>query len=152
MRFLLIDRMLELESGQRARGVKNVTLSEDLFTHHFPERPLMPGSLLLECMVQLGDLLLREQSDFRSLGILRHVSRLRLRRMVGPGDQVELSVDVASSEDETVSFVGRASVAGAASASAEFSLLKCPLEEFESRAEAQRQFRLLRPRNPFDVE
>ncbi len=152
MRFLLIDRILELESGQRARGVKNVTLSEDLFTHHFPERPLMPGTLLLECMVQLGDLLLREQSDFRLLGVLRQVGRLRLRRMVGPGDQVELTVEVTASDEETATFTGQARVGGAASASAEFCLRKTPLEELESRVEAKRQFRLLRPRNPLDLE
>jgi len=152
VRFLLVDRILELESGQRARAVKNVTLSEDLFTHHFPEQPLMPGTLLLECMVQVADALIREASDFEYLGLLTQVGRLRLRRIVTPGDQVELEVNLKSSDGELRGFGGQARVSGVVSASAEFTLSRRPLADFESRSEARRLFGLLQPRAIIEVE
>jgi 3-hydroxyacyl-[acyl-carrier-protein] dehydratase len=151
VRFLLVDRITQLESGVRASGVKNVTLSEDLFTHHFPEQPLMPGTLLLESMVQLADAIVREASDFQYLGILTQVTRLRLRRAVTPGDQIELEVKLKSTDGDTLTFEGQARVGGAASASTEFTLSRRLLADFEVPAEARRLFRLLQPRNIIDV-
>jgi len=152
VRFLLVDRIIQLESGRRARALKNITLSEDLFTHHFPEQPLMPGTLLLECMVQLADAVMREASDFEHLGILVQVGRLRLRRVVTPGDQIELEVKLKSTDGDAHCFDAQARVNGSVSASAEFTLLRKLLEDFETKAEARRLFRLIQPRDVINVE
>jgi 3-hydroxyacyl-[acyl-carrier-protein] dehydratase len=63
--FLLVDRVLELETGKRIRALKNVTINEPFFTGHFPHRPVMPGVLMLEAMAQAAALL-----SFDSLGVL----------------------------------------------------------------------------------
>jgi 3-hydroxyacyl-[acyl-carrier-protein] dehydratase len=152
MRFLMVDRITALESGKLARAVKNVALSEDLFTHHFPDQPLMPGTMLLECMVQVADAIMREASNFESLGLLQHVNRLRLRRIVVPGDQVELEVKQKSSDGQQQCFEAQARVGGTVAASADFVMLSRPLEEFESVADARKLFRFLQPRNALDME
>ena len=63
--FLLVDRVLELETGKRIRALKNVTINEPFFTGHFPYRPVMPGVLMLEAMAQAAALM-----AFDSLGVL----------------------------------------------------------------------------------
>ena len=91
MRFLLVDRIRELESGKRAVGVKNVTLSEDFFTHHFPYHPIMPGALIMECLVQLADWMLRESTAFESVAMPSTVDSLKFYKLVRPGDQLKLA-------------------------------------------------------------
>lgn len=143
MRLLLVDRIVELESGQSARAIKNVTLSEDFLEHHFRERPVMPGTFIAECLVQLADWIIRESSTFQQLGLLVGLSRLKLRRMVTPGDQLLLEVKLRENEGDLARFDGRAHVGDTVAASAEFELQRCPLEAFESRAEAERLLRLI---------
>ena len=61
--FLLIDRIVELEPGQSARGIKNVTANEPFFLGHFPDHPIMPGVLILEAMAQVGGVLAFRSAD-----------------------------------------------------------------------------------------
>ena len=112
----------------------------------------MPGTMLLECMVQLAATIMREASDFEHLGILAQVSRLRLRRIVTPGDQVELEVKLKSADGDSHQFEGQCRVTGSVCASAEFAMMRRPLEDFESRAEARKAFQMLQPRRLFDME
>ncbi len=84
--FLLVDRVLEWGDG-RVRVLKNVTVNEPFFMGHFPDRPLLPGVLMLEGMAQAAGLLIgRERPHLR--GYLVGVERARFRRTVAPGDQL----------------------------------------------------------------
>jgi 3-hydroxyacyl-[acyl-carrier-protein] dehydratase len=58
--FLLVDRVLEIEQGSYAIGVKNVTINDNFFPGHFPQRPIMPGVLMVEAMAQVGGLIMLE--------------------------------------------------------------------------------------------
>ena len=79
MRFLFIDKILELEKGNRAIMVKNVSSSEDYFTHHFPDFPVMPGALMLEAADQAAGLLISYSIDFEGLAALKRVSNAKFR-------------------------------------------------------------------------
>jgi len=84
--FLMIDRVLE-RGAERALALKNVSHDEWFFVGHFPDRPIMPGTLLIEGMAQTAGLLLRRGSS-GPRGFLVGIDRARFRRPVVPGDQV----------------------------------------------------------------
>lgn len=90
MRFFLIDRITEWEIGVSARGVKNISLSEDFFNDHFPRRPIMPGVLILEGMAQLAGLLveasLKEKFGKNAKAVVSIIERTKFRDLVKPGD------------------------------------------------------------------
>ena len=92
MRYLMVDRILKIEKGQSAVGLKNVTQSEDVFTHHFPDMPVMPGALTLEAMAQTCGRLIAASSDFTLRPILLSVEKARFKRMIVPGDQMRIYV------------------------------------------------------------
>ena len=97
--FLLVDRVVELEAGQRIRAIKNVTFNEPFFQGHFPGRPVMPGVLVIEAMAQAGGLLTqlslpRDQVSEGKLFYLVKVDNARFNRMVVPGDQLDIEVKV----------------------------------------------------------
>src|SRR5690242_14128610 len=94
MRYVLLDRITELSPPSLALAVKCVSLSDDLFADHFPGLPVMPGALVLESMAQLGGALL--EASMRAIGrpdlysVLSIVEKAKFRRMVRPGDKIEL--------------------------------------------------------------
>ncbi len=91
--FLLIDRILEMESGKRVVGIKNVTINEGFFQGHFPENPVMPGVLIIEAMAQTaGVLLLLEEENRGKLVYLAGLDNVRFRKPVIPGDQIRFEV------------------------------------------------------------
>jgi len=93
--FLFVDRIVELEPGQRAVGIKNVSINEPFFVGHWPGNPVMPGVLVLEAMAQVGGiLLLTLVPDSNQLAVFGGVSRARFRRQVHPGDQLRLEVEM----------------------------------------------------------
>lgn len=92
MRFLLVDSILEWEPGKQAKGIKNVSLSEDFFDDHFPLKPIMPGALIVEGMAQLSGLLL-EESMKRQTGktlkaLMSLMEKVKFRHPVYPGAQI----------------------------------------------------------------
>ena len=95
--FLLVDRVIEVEVGKRIVAVKNVTINEPFFTGHFPGRPIMPGVLLCEAVVQAGGILawVTEPDPQRDgqIAMLTTLDRVRFRHQVTPGDQVRLEVE-----------------------------------------------------------
>ena len=96
--FLLVDRVLECKKGESIRAIKNVTFNEPHFTGHFPERPVMPGVLILEALAQTAGILTyatlarvpNENTRFYFAGI----DKARFRRPVVPGDQLILTAQV----------------------------------------------------------
>lgn len=71
--FLLVDRILELEPGVKAVGIKNVSINEDFFRGHFPGNPIMPGVLIVEALAQVGAVALLTQEAYRETGaVWRH--------------------------------------------------------------------------------
>jgi len=108
--FLLVDRVLELEPGARAVGIKNVTINEEFFNGHFPGRPMMPGVLVLEAMAQVGGILLLASADNQGkLAVFGGMDHVRFRKPVLPGDQLvsEARLIKAHAEWGKVKVVGR---------------------------------------------
>ncbi|WP_395144582.1 3-hydroxyacyl-ACP dehydratase FabZ [Armatimonas sp.] len=93
--FLLVDRVLEVELGKRILARKNVTVNEPHFVGHFPMVPIMPGVLQIECMAQVGGvLLLLEPGNEGKLALLTGIEKARFRRKVVPGDVLEIEITV----------------------------------------------------------
>ena len=94
--FLLVDRILELEPGKRAVGLKNVSMNETFFQGHFPGHPVMPGVLILEALAQVGGVavLAARDGDNSKIQYLAGINDARFRKPVRPGDQLRLEVDV----------------------------------------------------------
>lgn len=92
--FLLIDRITELEEGQRAVGVKNVTANEPYFSGHFPDYPVMPGVLIVEALAQVGAVAVLHMEDNRGkLAFFAGIDKFRFRGQVKPGDTLTLEVE-----------------------------------------------------------
>jgi 3-hydroxyacyl-[acyl-carrier-protein] dehydratase len=93
--FLLVDRIVELEEGKRAVGIKNVTVNEPFFMGHFPEYPVMPGVLITEALAQVGAVaLLHLESNRGKIGFLAGLDEFRFRGQVVPGDTLRLEVEI----------------------------------------------------------
>jgi 3-hydroxyacyl-[acyl-carrier-protein] dehydratase len=93
--FLMVDRIIELEPGRRAVGLKAVTANEPQFTGHFPERPIMPGVLMVEALAQTAGVAVMTLDEYRGkLGLFAGIDDCRFRRMVIPGDTLRLEVTV----------------------------------------------------------
>ena len=92
--FLLIDRVVEFESGHRIVGLKNVTMNEPFFQGHFPDHPIMPGVLILEAMAQAGGLLLMDtvEDPKDKLVYFMSADKVKWRKPVVPGDQLMFEV------------------------------------------------------------
>ena len=93
--FLLVDRIIELEPGTRAVGLKAVTANEPQFMGHFPERPIMPGVLMVEALAQTAGVAVLSLDEYRGkLGLFAGIDDCRFRRLVQPGDSLRLEVTV----------------------------------------------------------
>jgi len=93
--FLLIDRVVELEPGQRVVAIKNVTANEPQFTGHFPDRPIMPGVLMVEALAQAGAVAVLSLPAYRGkLALFAGIDDCRFRRTVLPGDTLRLEVAI----------------------------------------------------------
>lgn len=93
--FLLVDKVIELEAGKRAVGIKNVTQNEPFFEGHFPDYPVMPGVLIVEAMAQVGAVGVMVKEEFRSkLALFAGIDNVRFRRQVVPGDVLRMEVEI----------------------------------------------------------
>jgi beta-hydroxyacyl-ACP dehydratase FabZ len=94
--FLLVDRVEEMEIGRRVVGIKNVTVNEPFFQGHFPDRPIMPGVLILEAMAQVGGILAFKSvpPTGRPVVYLTGVDKAKFRKPVVPGDQLRFEIEV----------------------------------------------------------
>jgi len=119
--FLLVDRVVELEPGQRIVALKNVTADEPFFVGHFPSYAVMPGVLIIEALAQAGAIMmLRSMPDPGSrIPFFAAIDGARFRRQVVPGDQLRLEVTVIRSRGNTCKLAGKAWVADQLAAEAE---------------------------------
>ncbi len=93
--FLLVDRVVELEPGARAVGIKQVTANEPQFTGHFPGRPIMPGVLMVEALAQTAGIAVLTLPDYRGkIGLFAGIDECRFKRLVAPGDTLRLEATV----------------------------------------------------------
>jgi len=95
--FLLVDRIIEIEEGVRAVGIKNVTFNEPFFQGHFPGQPIMPGVLIIEALAQVGAVaLLSLEENKGKLALFAGIEEARFKRQVLPGDTLRLEVKIDS--------------------------------------------------------
>jgi 3-hydroxyacyl-[acyl-carrier-protein] dehydratase len=100
MRHYHLDRITSLESGVRATGVRSVSLSDDVFTEHFPGNPVLPGVYLLEGLAQTAGVLLWESSRHARIAVMVSVDRARFPAFARPGDSVQFEVEIESLEEQ----------------------------------------------------
>ncbi len=121
--FLLLDRVLSFTPGQTLTALKNVTYNEPFFPGHFPQRPIMPGVLILEALAQATGVLAfktaQELHDANSMYYLVGIDKARFKQPVQPGDQLILQVSLERMRRDIGRFLGEASVDGKVVASAE---------------------------------
>ena len=93
--FLLVDRIVEIEEGVRAVGIKAVTVNEPFFQGHFPGYPVMPGVLIVEALAQVGAVvLLKKPENAGKIALFAGIDGFRFRRQVVPGDTLRLEVEL----------------------------------------------------------
>lgn len=114
--FLLVDRVTEFTADARLRAIKNVSINEPFFQGHFPGHPVMPGVLIIEALAQASGLLVqlstKRDGDMQPLYYLVKVDKAKFTRVVVPGDQLILDVELKRMIRRMGQFVCRASVAG----------------------------------------
>ncbi|WP_096156426.1 MULTISPECIES: 3-hydroxyacyl-ACP dehydratase FabZ [Bacillus] len=93
--FLLVDKIIEIEEGKRAIGLKNVTANEEYFNGHFPDYPVMPGVLIVEALAQVGAVAMLKLEDNQGrLAFFTGIDNCRFKKQVTPGDQLRLEVEI----------------------------------------------------------
>ena len=124
--FLLIDKVEGIVVQESAVGIKNVSANEAHFQGHFPDKPVMPGVLIVEAMAQTAGVLVVETLEMIDQGLLVYfmtLDKTRFRRIVAPGDVLELHVKILRGRGKIWKFWGEAKVGGEVAAEAEFSAM-----------------------------
>lgn len=121
--FLLVDRVTEINEEEFSiKGYKNITINEPVFQGHFPSRPVFPGVLIIEAMAQLGAVLvLRRFPAEKRLAFFAGIDKARFKRVVVPGDRMDLEVKVVRDRNIFVVIEGKAYVEGQLAAQATMS-------------------------------
>lgn len=126
--FLMIDKVIKFEKGDSLIAVKSVTVNEPFFTGHFPDYPVMPGVMITEALAQASGILVKlsfpDNVTAGDLFLLAGIDKVRFKRMVVPGDQLELDVSFLKIKQEVAKFQGIARVAGEVVCSAELMTAK----------------------------
>jgi UDP-3-O-[3-hydroxymyristoyl] N-acetylglucosamine deacetylase/3-hydroxyacyl-[acyl-carrier-protein] dehydratase len=111
--FLFVDKILSLEAGKRAIGVKNLTMDDYFFKGHFPGRPVMPGVLIIEAMAQVGGVMMLSPEENRGkLAYFLAANNIKFRKTVLPGDKLILDVEAGRIKTKTGQVHGKALVDG----------------------------------------
>ncbi len=93
--FLLVDKIIEIEPGKRAVGIKNVTNNEPFFPGHFPGNPILPGVLMVEAMAQVGAVAMLSLEAYKGkLGVFTGMDEVRFKRQVVPGDTLRMEAEL----------------------------------------------------------
>ncbi len=109
--FLLVDRVIELDEGKRAVGIKNVSANEPFFQGHFPDYPIMPGVLIIEAMAQVGCVAMMSMNENKGkLGVFAGIDKVRFKKEVRPGDVLTMEVEMISVRRNIGKAIGKAYV------------------------------------------
>lgn len=128
--FLLVDRIVELEPGLRAVGLKNVTINEPFFQGHFPGQPIMPGVLIVEALAQVGAVALLSLPQNRGrIVFFAGIDGFRFRKPVLPGDTLRLEVSLTKQRGPVGKGTARAQVGGVTVAEGELTFALGSAEE-----------------------
>ncbi|MCL5261297.1 MAG: 3-hydroxyacyl-ACP dehydratase FabZ [Gammaproteobacteria bacterium] len=126
--FLLIDRVLECEPGKSAHALKNVSCNEDFFNGHFPQKPIMPGVLQVEALAQCAGMLafftLDTKPNSDNWFYFAGINYARFKRVVIPGDQLHLYVEIVKTRRDIWIFSCKATVEGKIACEAELMIAK----------------------------
>jgi beta-hydroxyacyl-ACP dehydratase FabZ len=117
--FLLVDRIAECDDEKRIVGIKNVTINEPYFQGHFPGMPVMPGVLQLEAMAQTAGVLLNRIDKSGGVPYFMSIDKAKFRKVVTPGDQLRIEVDILKIRSNSARFAARILVNGAVASEAE---------------------------------
>ena len=124
--FLLVDRIVDVVANESATGIKCVTASEPHFQGHFPEKPIMPGVLIIEAMAQTAAILVIKSQKIDPEGKLVYfmsINEARFRRPVVPGDTLRIEVMKLRHRDKVWKFEGKAKVDGKTVAEATYTAM-----------------------------
>jgi 3-hydroxyacyl-[acyl-carrier-protein] dehydratase len=122
--FLLVDRIIEMQPGLKAVGIKNVTINEEFFQGHFPGQPIMPGVLIIEAIAQVAGLLAYcSGANVGKSVYFMSIEKAKFRKPVVPGDQLRLEVNILQHRGDVWKFSGRAVVEEKIAAEAEFTAM-----------------------------
>ncbi len=124
--FLLVDKVIDIDTDKSATGIKNVTCNEPHFQGHFPGTPIMPGVTIIEAMAQTAAVLVgvhMELADKDFLIYFMNIDSAKFRRKVVPGDVLKLHVTTKRGGGKIWKFEGRAEVDGELACSAEFTAM-----------------------------
>ncbi|MCK4608907.1 MAG: 3-hydroxyacyl-ACP dehydratase FabZ [Gammaproteobacteria bacterium] len=116
--FMLVDRVVEYEEGKSLVALKNVTYNEPFFSGHFPAKPVMPGVLVVEALAQAAGLLVYLISGDKNLFYFAGIDNARFKKVVEPGDQLQLKVAVERRKRDVWKFKAEAFVDGVVACSA----------------------------------
>ena len=120
---LLVDRVLDWESGKSMTAIKNVTANEEFFNGHFPHKPVMPGVLMIEALAQTAALLSfltnGQKPDDKSVVYFIGIDGARFKRPVGPGDQLKMEVQILRNARGIWKYAAKATVDGQLAVEAE---------------------------------
>jgi 3-hydroxyacyl-[acyl-carrier-protein] dehydratase len=119
--FLLVDRIVEIEAGKRAVGLKNVSIGEPYFQGHFPDYAVMPGVLIVEALAQVGAVVLLQLEEFKGrIAFFAGIDNVRFKRQVKPGDTLRLEVELGQVRRNIGTGTGVATVNGEVACRGEF--------------------------------
>jgi 3-hydroxyacyl-[acyl-carrier-protein] dehydratase len=151
MRFVLIDRIVDVQTGRRRISgsdtfsspcpslvaIKNLSLAEEYLSDHFPGFPVMPGVLMLEALTQAGAWLIREMEDFsHSIIILKQAKTIKYGSFVEPGRQLELRVEMTSFDAHDCMFKGAGVIDGQEMVKGRFTLKRYNLRDKDAELHA----------------
>ena len=133
MRFILIDKIVEIENGRRIKAVKSVSLAEEYLADHFPTFPVLPGVLLLEGLIESASWLVRATENFaHSMVLLEEARNVKYKTFAAPGTQIEYTVEAKTIEENVSSFAGSGVSNGEQIVEARFGLRHFNLAEQDS--------------------